>query len=41
MNPYLPIIAIGAVGFAFAAFSVVAAAISGPRRYNRSKVDAY
>jgi len=41
MNPYLPIIAIGAVGFGFAAFSVDAAAISGPRRYNRSKVDAY
>jgi len=41
MNPYLPIIAIGAVGFGFAVFSVVAAAISGPRRYNRAKVDAY
>ena len=41
MNPYLPIIAIGAVGFGFAAFSVVAAAILGPRRYNRSKIDAY
>ena len=41
MNPYLPIIAIGAVGFGFAAFSVIAAAISGPKRYNRSKVDAY
>ena len=41
MNPYLPIIAIGAVGFGFAVFSVVAAAISGPRRYDRSKIDAY
>ncbi len=41
MNPYLPIIAIGAVGFGFAAFSVVAAASNGPRRYNRSKIDAY
>lgn len=41
MNPYLPIIAIGAVGFGFALFSVIAAAITGPRRYNRAKVDAY
>lgn len=41
MNPYLPIIAIGAVGFGFALFSVIAAAVTGPRRYNRAKVDAY
>ena len=41
MNPYVPILAIGAIGFGFALFSVVAAAVSGPKRYNRAKVDAY
>ena len=41
MNPYVPILTIGAIGFGFAAFSVVAAALSGPKRYNRSKAEAY
>lgn len=41
MNPYVPIFVIGAIGFGFAAFSVVAAAISGPKRYNRAKNSAY
>ena len=38
MNPYVPILAIG---FGFGAFSVVAAALTGPKRYNRAKIDAY
>ena len=41
MNPYVPILVIGAIGFAFAIFSIVAAAVTGPKRYNRAKVEAY
>ena len=40
-NPYLPTIVIGAIGFGFAIFSVVAGALTGPKRYNRAKLDAY
>ena len=40
-NPYLPIIVIGAIGFGFAIFSVVAGALTGPKRYNRAKLEAY
>jgi len=40
-NPYVPILAIGAIGFGFAIFSVAAAALTGPKRYNRAKSDAY
>ena len=41
MNPYVPILAIGAIGFGFAAFSVVITSVTGPKRYNRAKSDAY
>ena len=41
MNPYVPIFVIGAIGFGFAAFSIVAGALSGPKRYNRAKTSAY
>ena len=41
MSEYLPILVIGAIGFGFAAFSVVAAALTGPKRYNRAKAAAY
>ncbi len=41
MNPYVPILAIGAIGLGFAVFSVIAAALTGPKRYNRAKSDAY
>ena len=41
MNPYVPILAIGAIGFGFAVFSVAIAFITGPKRYNRAKLDAY
>ena len=41
MNLYTPILVIGAVGFGFAAFSVAVAAITGPKRYNRAKSQAY
>jgi NADH-quinone oxidoreductase subunit A len=41
MNVYLPLITLGALAAAFAVFSVVIATYTGPKRYNRAKVDAY
>lgn len=41
MNPYVPILVIGAIGFGFALISVVAGALTGPKRYNRAKLEAY
>ena len=41
MNPYLPIFCLGVLAFGFAAFSAVLASITGPKRYNRAKRDAY
>ena len=40
-NPYVPILVIGAISFGFAAISLVIAAITGPKRYNRAKAQAY
>ncbi|GAB08325.1 NADH-quinone oxidoreductase subunit A [Gordonia araii NBRC 100433] len=41
MNAYLPILVLGAIGAAFAVVSVGIASFVGPRRNNRSKLDAY
>ncbi len=41
MNVYAPILILGLLAFGFAAFSVVTATITGPKRYNRAKVDSY
>ncbi len=41
MNPYIPILVIGAIGFGFGVISVVVAALTGPKRYNRAKADPY
>ena len=41
MNPYVPILVLFAIGAGFAVFSVGAGALSGPKRYNRAKLDAY
>ncbi|MBW1600375.1 MULTISPECIES: NADH-quinone oxidoreductase subunit A [unclassified Streptomyces] len=41
MNAYVPILVLGALGAAFAVFSVVMASIIGPKRYNRAKLEAY
>ena len=41
MNPYVPILVLGAIAFGFAVFSVGAGALAGPKRYNRAKLDAY
>ena len=40
-NPYSPIFVIGAIGFGFAAFSVLITSFTGPKRYNRAKSEAY
>jgi len=40
-NVYLPIFFLGLLAFGFAVFSVAAASFTGPKRYNRAKVDAY
>lgn len=41
MNPYVPIIVLGAFAAGFALFSIVAGSLAGPKRYNRAKLDAY
>jgi NADH-quinone oxidoreductase subunit A len=41
LAPYLPIVLLFALAFAFATFSVVIAPYVGPRRYNKAKLDFY
>ena len=41
MNAYTPILVLGALAACFAIFSVAIAPITGPRRYNRAKLDRY
>jgi NADH-quinone oxidoreductase subunit A len=41
MNPVVPVIVLGAIAAGFAVISIVAGALTGPRRYNRAKLDAY
>ena len=41
LAPYLPIVLLFALAFAFALFSVVIAPFIGPRRYNKAKLDFY
>ncbi|WP_028476975.1 NADH-quinone oxidoreductase subunit A [Nocardia sp. CNY236] len=41
MNIEVPILVLGAIAAAFALFSIAAAALVGPRRYNRAKLQAY
>ena len=41
MNVYTPILILGILAFAFTAFSVTTASLTGPKRYNRAKRDAY
>ncbi|SFB80899.1 NADH-quinone oxidoreductase subunit A [Streptomyces aidingensis] len=41
MNAYVPILVLGALGAAFAVFSVVASSLIGAKRYNRAKLAAY
>ena len=41
MNVYAPILILGLLAFAFALFSVAVAGVTGPKRYNRAKLEAY
>src|SRR3977135_2777251 len=41
MSMYVPILVLGALGAVFALFSLVAGALSGPKRWNRAKLEAY
>jgi NADH-quinone oxidoreductase subunit A len=41
MNATVPILVLGVLAAGFAIFSVGAGAVSGPKRYNRAKLDAY
>ena len=41
LNVYIPLITMAGIGLLFAMFSVFAASLTGPKRYNRAKYDAY
>jgi NADH-quinone oxidoreductase subunit A len=41
VDTYVPILVLGAIALGFAAFSITAGALTGPKRYNRAKLDAY
>ena len=41
MNVYVPVLILLALGAGFAIFSVSIASLTGPKRYNRAKRDAY
>jgi NADH-quinone oxidoreductase subunit A len=38
---YIPILVLAVLAFGFAAFSVVAGTVLGPKRWNKAKLDAY
>jgi NADH-quinone oxidoreductase subunit A len=41
MSAYVPILVLAAIAAGFAVFSIAAGALTGPKRYNRAKLDAY
>jgi NADH-quinone oxidoreductase subunit A len=41
VNEYTPILALLALGFGFGLFSVIISGFTGPKRYNRARLDAY
>ena len=41
MELYTPILALAALATGFAVFSVVVSSLTGPKRYNRAKLDSY
>jgi len=41
LSTYLPIVILFALAFGFSVFSVIIATITGPKRYNRAKLDFY
>jgi NADH-quinone oxidoreductase subunit A len=41
MDLYIPILALGLLAAGFAVFSVGVSAVTGPKRYNRARLDSY
>ena len=41
MNVYIPLLTLAGLAALFALFSITMASLTGPKRYNRAKVDAY
>lgn len=41
LNAYVPILVLGVLAAGFAAVTVITAALTGPKRYNRAKLDPY
>jgi NADH-quinone oxidoreductase subunit A len=41
VHQYLPVIALLVLGGGFAVFSVAVSTLTGPKRYNRAKLDSY
>src|SRR3954470_6919523 len=41
LTSYVPILALFALAAGFAVFSVIVGSLTGPKRYNRAKLDAY
>jgi NADH-quinone oxidoreductase subunit A len=41
MTEYTPILALGVLAAGFAVFSIIAGSLTGPKRYNRAKLDRY
>jgi NADH-quinone oxidoreductase subunit A len=41
LSLYVPILVLGGLAAAFAIFSLVAGAVTGPKRWNRAKLDFY
>ena len=41
MSHYLPILILGLLAAFFAVFSLIAGSLSGPKRWNRAKLEAY
>ncbi len=41
MSAYVPVLVLGAIGLGFAVFSVTVSGLTGPKRYNRARLDSY
>ena len=41
VDSYVPILVLGALALGFAVFSIAAGHLTGPRRFNRAKLDSY
>ncbi|WP_329245327.1 MULTISPECIES: NADH-quinone oxidoreductase subunit A [Actinoallomurus] len=41
MNLYVPIVVLGVLALGFAVFSVIMGSLTGPKRWNRARLEAY